>query len=188
MNVTGTGDTLCSQDKPVKIAPIIFPEPIFSEAVHPKTKTDMDKMGTALSRLAEEDPTLKVHREIDTNETILSGMGDTHLDVAAEKMQRKFGVNVELALPKVPYKETITTKAKAEYKHRKQTGGHGQYGHVLMEMEPLPRGSDNEFAERVVGGSVPRNYIPAVEKGVKEAYPGRRAGWLPGGGRKDNPL
>jgi len=171
LNVTVTGDTLGRQDKPTKIASIIFPEPIFSEAVHPKTKVDVDKIGTALSRLVEEDHTLRVHRELDTNETIISGMGDTHLYVTAEKIQRKFGVNVELAIPRVPYKETITTKADAEYKHRKQSGGHGQYGHVLIKMEPLPRGSDNEFTEKVVGGSVPRNYIPAVEKGVKEAYP-----------------
>jgi elongation factor G len=170
LNVTGTGDTLCGQDKPMKIAPIVFPEPIFSEAVHPKTKTDIDKMGTALTRLAEEDQTLRVRRELDTSETILSGMGDTHLDVAAEKMQRKFGVNVEMAIPRVPYKETITTSSKAEYKHKKQTGGHGQYGHVLLEIEPLPRGSNNEFADRIVGGTIPKNYIPAVEKGLNEAY------------------
>jgi elongation factor G len=170
LNVTGTGDTLCTQDRPVKITPIQFPDPIFNEAVHPKAKTDVDKLGTALSRLVEEDLTLKIHREIGTGETILAGMGDTHLYVAAEKIQRKFGVNVELALPKVPYRETITTRANAEYKHKKQSGGHGQYGHVLLEMEPLPSGSDNEFGERIVGGSVPKNYIPAVEKGVKEAY------------------
>jgi elongation factor G len=169
LNVTATGDTLCRQDKPVKITPITFPKPIFSEAVYPKTKADVDKMGTALSRLVEEDPTLHVHRELDTAETILSGMGDTHLDVAAEKIQRKFGVNVELSTPKVPYKETITVSAKAEYKHKKQSGGHGQYGHVLLEMEPLPRGSDNEFAETIVGGAIPKNYIPAVEKGINEA-------------------
>jgi elongation factor G len=171
LNVTATGHTLCAQDKPVKLTPIIFPKPIFREAVHPKTKTDIEKMGTALSRLTEEDPTLTVHRELGTGETILSGMGDTHLSVAAEKMQRKFGVNVELAIPKVPYRETITTSAKAEYKHRKQSGGHGQYGHVLIEMEPLPGRGENEFTERVVGGTVPRNFIPAVEKGVIEAYP-----------------
>ncbi len=170
LNVTATGDTLCTQEKPIKIAPVLFPQPIFSEAVYPKTKTDVDKMGTALSRLSEEDPTLQVRRELDTSETILSGMGDTHLDVAAEKMRRKFGVNVELATPKVPYKETITVPSKAEYKHKKQSGGHGQYGHVLLDMEPLPRGSSNEFTDRIVGGSVPKNYIPAVEKGVHEAY------------------
>jgi len=170
LNVTATGDTLCAQDKQVKITPIVFPTPIFREAVYPKTKTDIDKMGSALARLAEEDHTLKVHRELGTGETILSGMGDSHLSVAAEKMQRKFGVNVELAIPKVPYRETITSPAKAEYKHKKQSGGHGQYGHVLLELEPKPDRGPCEFAERVVGGSVPRNYIPAVEKGVVEAY------------------
>ncbi len=170
LNVTDTGDTLCTHEKPIKITPVVFPQPIFSEAIYPKTKTDVDKMGTAIARLTEEDPTLQVRRELDTGETILSGMGDTHLDVAAEKMRRKFGVNVELAIPKVPYKETITVPSRAEYKHKKQSGGHGQYGHVLLEMEPLPRGSSNEFAERIVGGSVPKNYIPAVEKGVNEAY------------------
>jgi elongation factor G len=170
LNVSATGDTLSAQDKPVKLEPITFPSPIFREAVYPKTKTDVDRMGTALSRLTEEDPTMKVHRELGTGETILSGMGDTHLAVAAEKMQRKFGVNVELSIPKVPYRETITVPANAEYKHKKQSGGHGQYGHVLLEMEPLPGHVDNEFGDRVVGGSVPKNYIPAVEKGVNEAY------------------
>ncbi len=169
LNVTDTGDTLCAQDKPVKLTPIVFPQPTFREAVYPKTKTDVDKMGTALSRLAEEDPTLTVHRELGTGETIISGMGDTHLAVAAEKMQHKFGVNVELAIPKVPYRETITVPSKAEYKHRKQSGGHGQYGHVLLNLEPLPERGENEFAGKIVGGSVPKNYIPAVEKGVAEA-------------------
>ena len=169
LNLTNTGDTLCTQDKPIKIAPILFPEPIFSEAVYPKTKADVDKMGTSLSRLTEEDPTLRVRREADTGETILSGIGETQVAVAAEKLMRKFGVGVELKTPKVPYKETITAPAKAEYKHKKQSGGHGQYGHVLLALEPLPRGSGVEFAARVVGGSVPKNYIPAVEKGVNEA-------------------
>jgi elongation factor G len=170
LNITATGDTLCAPDKPVKLEPITFPAPIFREAMYPKTKTDVDKMGSALSRLVEEDPTLKVHRELGTGETILSGMGDTHLAVAADKMQRKFGVNVELSIPKVPYRETITVACDAEYKHKKQSGGHGQYGHVLLAFEPLPGRGNNEFADKVVGGSVPRNYIPAVEKGVVEAY------------------
>ncbi len=170
LTTTSTGDTLCSQDKPLKIAPIEFPAPAFNLAVHPKTKTDLDKLGAALSRLAEEDPTLLVRREADTNETILSGIGESQLEVAAEKMMRKFGVGVKLETPKVPYKETITVPAKAEYKHRKQTGGHGQYGHVLLELEPLPRGTGNEFVDKVVGGAIPRNYIPAVEKGVNEAF------------------
>ncbi len=169
LSQTGTGDTLCSQDKPVKIIPVVFPEPVFSEAVYPKTKADVDKLGTALARLVEEDLTLRMQREVDTGEIILYGMGETQLGVAAEKMQRKFGVGVDMMIPKVPYKETITTTANAEYKHKKQTGGHGQYGHVLLEMEPLSRGSGNEFTERIVGGSVPKNYIPAVEKGVNEA-------------------
>ncbi len=169
LTTTSTGDTLSSQDKPVKIAPIEFPEPAFNLAVHPITKTDVDKLGMALSRLAEEDPTLQVHHDADTNEIILSGIGESQLEVVAEKMMRKFGVGVKLETPKVPYKETITTPTKAEYKHRKQTGGHGQYGHVLLELEPLPRGSGHEFVARVVGGSIPRNYIPAVEKGVNEA-------------------
>ena len=170
LNVTGTGDTLCAQEKPVTITPVTFPTPTYNEAVYPKTKTDVDKMGTALSRLAEEDPTLKVYREMGTNETIMAGMGDTHLSVAAEKMQRKFGVNVEMSTPKVPYRETITVSSKAEYKHKKQSGGHGQYGHVLLSLEPLPERGENEFGDKIVGGSVPKNYIPAVEKGVHEAY------------------
>jgi len=169
LSLTSTGDTLCSQDKLVKVVPIQFPEPTFSQAVHPKTKADLDKLGAALARLSEEDPTLRVHRDADTGETILSGLGDTHLGVAAEKMLRKFGVGVELETPKVPYRETITVPAKAEYKHKKQTGGHGQYGHVLLELEPLPRGSGTEFVDKVVGGRIPKNYIPAVEKGVNEA-------------------
>jgi elongation factor G len=162
---------LSAQDKQTKLTPIIFPTPIFEEAVYPKTKTDVDKMGSALARMAEEDPTLKVHRELGTGETILSGMGDTHLAVAAEKMQRKFGVNVELSIPKIAYRETITIPVpKAEHKHKKQSGGHGQYGHAILELTPLPDRGPCEFTERVVGGRVPRNFFPAVEKGVVEAY------------------
>ena len=169
LSLTSTGDTLCNQDKPVKIAPVIFPKPVFGEAVRPKTKADLDKLGEALSRLTEEDSTLRMHREADTGETILSGLGETHLEIAAEKMLRKFGVAVEMETPKVPYKETITTPTKAEYKHKKQTGGHGQYGHVFLELEPLPRGSGIEFVDKIVGGAIPKNYIPSVEKGVNEA-------------------
>ena len=166
---TNTGDTLCSRDKPVVLAPITFPNPAFSAAVEPKTKADLDKLGTTLSRLVEEDPTLHVHKDPDTGETLLSGMGESHVDVAAGKAKRKFGVDVLLSTPKVPYKETIVRSTQAEYKHKKQTGGHGQYGHVFLEFEPLPRGAGFEFGERVVGGVVPKNYIPAVEKGVREA-------------------
>ena len=165
---TVTGDTLCGRDSPLKIDPIVFPVPIFDGAVYPQTKTDVDKMGAALSRLVEEDPTLYMHRDIDTGETILSGIGETHLEVAIDKLERKFGVNLRLATPKVAYKETIKVSARAEYKHRKQTGGHGQYGHVCLEVEPLERGQGFEFADKIVGGAIPRNFIPAVEKGVNE--------------------
>ncbi len=168
LNVTATGDTLGTQDKPLKVAFVSFPAPVFSEAVYPKTKTDLDKLGASLSKLVEEDPTLRVRRDTTTNETIMSGMGDTQLEVAAEKMERKFGVSVNLETPKVPYKETITVPTNAEYKHKKQTGGHGQYGHVLLALEPLPRGAGREFGSKVVGGTIPKNYIPAVEKGFNE--------------------
>ena len=169
LSLTGTGDTLSSRDKPLKIVRISFPEPTFSEAVYPKTKADLDKLGASLSRLIEEEPTLRIHRDSDTGETILSGLGETQLEVAAEKMLRKFSVGVDLETPKVPYKETITIPTKAEYKHKKQTGGHGQYGHVLLNLEPLPRGTGREFTDKVVGGRIPKNYIPAVEKGFNEA-------------------
>ncbi|MDZ4247583.1 MAG: elongation factor G [Dehalococcoidia bacterium] len=166
---TSTGDTFSTKEKPFSLPPVKFPSPVFSAAIYPRTKADLDKLVIALPRLAEEDPTLNVHREIDTSETILSGMGETHIDVAAERMQRKFGVEVRLEIPKVPYKETITTSAKAEYKHKKQSGGHGQFGHVFLELEPMERGGGFEFTEKIVGGSIPRNYIPGVEKGVNEA-------------------
>ena len=166
---TGTGDCLCLRDRPYRLQPIYFPKPNFSVAVSPKTKADLDKLGMALARLAEEDPTLQVYKEPDTSETILCGMGDSHVEVAAEKMRRKFGVDVSLDTPKVSYKETITLSTKAEYRHKKQTGGHGQYGHVFLELTPLPRGAGREFTESVVGGVVPKNYIPAVQKGVMEA-------------------
>jgi len=168
LTVTATNDTLGTKDKHVKLVPIVFPEPRYSEAVYPKTKLDLDKLGPSLAKIVEEDPTLKMHREAVTSETILSGIGEIQLSVAAEKMSRKFGVNVDLQTPKVPYKETITVECQAEYKHKKQTGGHGQYGHVVLELVPLPRGSGTEFTERIVGGTIPKNFIPAVEKGVHE--------------------
>jgi elongation factor G len=168
LSVTATGDTISSQDHPLALAPIEFPSPVYSVAVFPRTKADSDKLGTALSRMVEEDPALHIEREPDTGETILSGMGDSHLDVVTEKMQHKFGVRVTAQIPRVPYKETITIPVKSEYKHRKQTGGHGQYGHVLLELEPLPRGTGFEFAEKIVGGRIPKGYIPSVEKGILE--------------------
>ena len=126
-------------------------------------------MGPALSKLVEEDWTLSVHKDSVTSETILSGMGEAHFEVVVEKLKRKFGVELRTETPKIPYKETLSKQVNAEYKHKKQTGGHGQYGHVLLNIEPMPRGSGFEFTEKVVGGSVPKNYIGAVEKGVLDA-------------------
>lgn len=166
---TGTGDTLAAAERQVIIDGISFPKPAYRAAVGPKTKTDQDKLGPGLQRMVEEDPTLHLERDPDTGEIILSGVGEAHVQVAAERMQRKFGVGVELRRPRVPYRETITSKTNAEYKHKKQTGGAGQYGHVFLELDPLPRGSGFEFTEKVVGGTVPREFFPAVEKGVREA-------------------
>ncbi|MCK4696751.1 MAG: elongation factor G, partial [Dehalococcoidia bacterium] len=165
---TTTGDTVCGRDHPLIMPTIEFPQPTMSFAVHPMTKADLDKLGSSLTRLVEEDPSLQVHRDGDTLETVLSGVGDAQLEVAAEKMLRKFGVNVRMETPKVPYKETVAISTKAEYKHKKQTGGHGQYGHVYLEIGPKPRGEGYEFSNRIVGGVVPKNYIPSVEKGVVE--------------------
>jgi elongation factor G len=170
LSVTATGDTLGSREHPISLPGISFPTPILRLAVQPKTKADLDKMGVSLPRLMDEDPTIVVQREPDTNETLLAGMGETHLEVAVERLQRKFGVDVKVQVPRVPYKETITASAKGDYRHKKQTGGHGQFAHVYLEVEPLPRGSGHaEFASRIVGGAISRNYIPAVEKGVQEA-------------------
>ncbi|UCH85911.1 MAG: elongation factor G [Dehalococcoidia bacterium] len=166
---TSTGDTLTTREKSIILPGISFPEPAFSGAVHPKSKADLDKMGSALSRIAEEDPTLRVSRSQDTSETIMSGLGDSHVEVAVEKIRRKFGVDLEMTTPKVPYKETITAGSSAEYTHKKQTGGHGQYARVAIELEPLPRGSGFEFTNRIVGGVVPKQYISSVEKGIVEA-------------------
>jgi elongation factor G len=128
-------------------------------------------MTSSLARIAEEDPSISVDREPDTLEVLLGGLGDTHVDVAAERMKRKFGVEIRLELPKVPYKETISVQTRVEYKHKKQSGGHGQYGHVTLQLEPLQRGAGFEFAHKVVGGSVPREYIPSVQKGIQKALP-----------------
>ena len=169
LSLTTTGDTLCAREHPVIFPGIEFPRANFSMAIQPQTKTDLDKMSTVLPRICEEDPSLQTRREVDTNEFIISGVGDSHLEIIKDKIRRKFGVEVKLDLPKIPYKETITMSTKAEYKHKKQTGGHGQYGHVRLELEPLSRGGGFEFAKKIVGGAIPQNYIPSVEKGVNEA-------------------
>ncbi len=168
---TLTGDTLCGKDSPVLLPAITFPEPSFSAAISPKSKADLDKMGASLHRLIEEDHSLRLQRSAETGELILSGLGETHLEVTLEKIRRKFSVELVMAVPRVPYLETITSKRQAEYVHKKQSGGHGQYARVALEVEPLPRGSGFEFVDRVVGGTVPRQYISSVEKGVTEALP-----------------
>ena len=169
LSLTTTGDTLCAREHPVIFSGIEFPRANFSMSIQPQTKGDLDKMSTVLPRICEEDPSLQTRREADTNEFIISGVGDSHLEIVKGKMRRKFGVEVKLDLPKIPYKETITMSTKAEYKHKKQSGGHGQYGHVLLELEPLPRSGGFEFAAKIFGGAIPQNYIPSVEKGVNEA-------------------
>ncbi len=161
-----TGQTLCVRESPVTLPGMEFPAPVYQMAAFPKSKADVDKMTSSLARISEEDPSLVVSRQPDTLEVLLGGLGDMHVDVAVEKMKRKFGVEIQLEIPRVPYKETIGTVTKVEYKHKKQSGGHGQYGHVVLELEPLERGSGFEFAQKVVGGSVPREYIGSVEKGA----------------------
>ena len=165
---TSTGDSLCDASRKVVLAGIQFPVPLFTAAVSPRSKSDLDKMGSSLQRLVEEDPTLKLGRDPQTGETLVSGLGESHVQIALERMARKFGVNVEIGLPTVPYRETIQRAVThIEYKHKKQTGGHGQYGHVFIDMAPSE--GDFEFDETIFGGSVPRQYIPAVEKGIREA-------------------
>ncbi len=166
---TSTGDTLCDAANPIIFPQIKFPAPVYSVAVLPKSKGDEEKIGSGLARLTEEDPTFRVEKNTQTLQTIISGMGDMHLDVITDRLKRKFGVEVTLETPKVPYKETIRGTAKVEGKHKKQTGGRGQYGHVFLEVEPLEPGKEFEFVDKIFGGAVPKQYIPAVEKGVREA-------------------
>lgn len=169
LDSASTGDSLCDAKAPCTLAEIDFPDPAHHAAVFPHSKSDLDKMGTSIQRLIEEDPTLRVWRDPDTHETIVAGLGESHVQIALQRMARKFGVNVDIDLPKIPYRETITTPVKGvEYKHKKQTGGHGQYGHVFLDIEPYEDG-DFAFEDTIVGGVVPKNYIPAVEKGLREA-------------------
>jgi elongation factor G len=165
---TQTNDTLCDKGHPLVLAKITYPHPVYAVALTPKTKTDLDKMGAALARLVEEDPTLRVYREHDTNETVMSGMGDSHVDIAVRRLKQKFGVELLTSQPKIPYKETITKVTQVQGRHKKQTGGRGQFGDTWIRFEPLPRGTGFEFAEEIFGGSVPHSFIPAVEKGMRE--------------------
>ena len=166
---TFTGDTLCEPTKPVVLESIKFPEPVISVAIEPKTKADQDKLGESLAKLADEDPTFKTRYDQDTGQTIISGMGELHLDIIVDRMMREFGVDAKVGRPQVAYKETITVAVRAEGRFVKQTGGHGQYGHVWIEFEPLERGKGFEFVNKMKGGAVPRQYISAVQQGVREA-------------------
>lgn len=165
---TATGDTLADKGHPLILPKVAYPNPVYSVALTPKTKTDLDKMGTALQRLVEEDPTLRVNREQDTNETIMSGMGDSHVDVAVRRLKQKFGVDLLTGVPRIPYKESITRVTKVQGRHKKQTGGRGQFGDTWVRFEPLPRGTGFQFTEEIFGGAVPNSFIPAVEKGMRE--------------------
>lgn len=165
-----TGDTLCEQKHKVILESITFPEPVISVAVEPKTTADQDKMAEALRRLAEEDPTFKVKVDDSTMQTVISGMGELHLDIIVDRMLREFRVQANIGRPRVSYRETITRPVEhLNYKYVKQTGGHGQYGHVVFNIDPLDRGSGVKFVNKIIGGNIPREYIPAVEKGVNEA-------------------
>mgnify|MGYP001241585718 FL=1 len=166
---TFTGDTLCDADKPILLEAIQFPEPVIAVAVEPKTRADQDKMGIALSRLAEEDPTFQVSTDPDSGQTIIRGMGELHLEVIVDRMLREFRVGANIGKPQVAYKETIAKPVRVEGRFVRQTGGRGQYGHVWLELEPLPRGEGFVFEDRIVGGVVPKEYIPAVEAGIREA-------------------
>ena len=174
-----TGDTLSERETPIKLPGLKFPSPVHFMAAYPKSKADLDKITSALTKITEEDPSLNVVREPDTLEMLLGGLGDVHVDVAVDKMSRKFGAEIELQVPKVPYMETITGTARVEYRHKKQSGGHGQFAHVLLDVEPLTKGGGFEFVAKVVGGSVPREYIPSVEKGCRQALADGALGGYP---------
>ena len=179
---TRTNDTLADKAAGITFAPIAFPEPVLSYAIEPKSRGDEDKISTAMHRLEEEDSTIKYQRDPQTHELLLAGQGQMHIEVTVAKLKRRFGVEVLLKPPRIPYRETITSRVEAHGRHKKQTGGHGQFGDCKIKMEPLPRGSEFEFVDEIFGGSIPRGFIPAVEKGIQESrlrgylagYPGRR--------------
>ncbi|TAJ28451.1 MAG: elongation factor G [Nitrospirae bacterium] len=163
-----TGDTLCDEKKPVLLEVMKFPEPVIAMAIEPKTKQDQEKLGFSLQKLAQEDPSFRVHTDEETGQTIIAGMGELHLEIIVDRLLREFKVDANVGKPEVAYRETIRTSAEAEAKYIKQTGGRGQYGHVVLTVEPSEPGVGFEFVNKVVGGTIPREYIPAIEKGVKE--------------------
>lgn len=169
---TTTGDTLCADDSPIILESMKFPEPVISVAIEPKTKADSDKLGVALGRLAEEDPTFRVKVDAETGQTIISGMGELHLEIIVDRLLREFKVEANVGKPQVAYRETFKNKIKQEGKFIRQSGGKGQYGHVVIEMEPTEPGTGYEFVNKIVGGVIPKEYIPAVDYGIKEASAG----------------
>jgi elongation factor G len=174
---THTNDVLADKSVAVRVAPISFPEPVLSYAIEPKSRGDEDKISTAMHRLEEEDPSIKYARDPQTNELLLAGQGQLHIEVTVAKLKRRFGVEVNLKPPRIPYRETITASTEAHGRHKKQTGGHGQFGDCKIRVEPLPRGSDFQFEDDIFGGAIPRQYVPAVEKGIQES---RMRGYLAG--------
>ncbi|MBT3367085.1 MAG: elongation factor G [Nitrospina sp.] len=164
-----TGDTLCDQEKPIILEAITFPEPVISVAIEPRTKAEQDKLSDCLVKLLQEDPTFKVKVDPDTNQTVISGMGELHLEILVDRMRREFSLDVDVSKPQVAYKETITKSVEHENKYVKQSGGRGQYGHVVIRVEPKEAGTGFEFVNKIVGGAIPREFIPAVQKGVVEA-------------------
>ncbi len=166
---TATGDTLCSEDAPIILESMEFPEPVIHVAVEPKTKAGQEKMSAALAKLSEEDPTFKAHTDLETGQTIISGMGELHLEIIVDRLMREFKVEANVGQPQVAYKETIRKAVKAEGKFVRQSGGRGQYGHCVLEIEPLEPGSDYEFVNKIVGGAIPKEYIPAIDEGIQEA-------------------
>jgi elongation factor G len=169
---TLTGDTLCDEDKPVVLESMEFPEPVIAVAIEPKTKADQEKLSVSLGKLAQEDPSFKVSFNEETGQTIIAGMGELHLEIITDRLLREFKVGANVGKPQVAYKETIKKQTKVEGKFVRQSGGRGQYGHVWIEVEPMERGKGFEFVNKIVGGSIPREYVPAVEKGIKEAMEG----------------
>ncbi|MEA3494236.1 MAG: elongation factor G [Candidatus Margulisiibacteriota bacterium] len=172
LKVTGAGDTLCDKNRKVIIPPAQYPEPVMSFAAKPKSKSDQEKMGLGLGHFTHEDPTFKMSYNAETKETVISGMGDVHLEVILKRLKERYNIEIEIGEPRIAYKETIRGKTKAQGKYKKQTGGRGQYGDTWIEIEPLPRGKGFEFVNKIVGGAIPKNYIPSVEKGIKEAMLG----------------
>ncbi len=169
LRVTTTGDTLCDEQDPILLERMLFAEPVIAQAIEPRTQADEDRMGLALSKLAVEDPTFRVHVDSDSGQTIIAGMGELHLEIIVDRMKREFKVEANVGKPQVAYRETVTLPVVEDYKHVKQTGGHGQYGHVKLRIEPNERGKGIHFANEIVGGVIPKEFIPAVEKGVKES-------------------